>query len=199
MAARVRTLPAAVAPVLVGTSLALGDGPLPRAGLRRRAARGAVHPGGHEPLKRLLRRPPGGRHGGPPGPGPGDRGRARPAEPGADRDLRHVRPGGACGVYLIAVAGWVLLAIGAASILAGVLYTGGPPPVRLRGPRGAVRVPLLRHRRRRRLLLRAGPAAPLGGVRLRDPRRAARERDPRRQQRPRSSRPTAARASARSR
>jgi 1,4-dihydroxy-2-naphthoate octaprenyltransferase len=32
------------------------------------------------------------------------------------------------GVYLIVVAGWVLLAIGAASILAGVLYTGGPRP-----------------------------------------------------------------------
>ncbi|MBO0767156.1 MAG: 1,4-dihydroxy-2-naphthoate polyprenyltransferase [Solirubrobacterales bacterium] len=32
------------------------------------------------------------------------------------------------GVYLIAVAGWVLLAIGAASIAAGVLYTGGPRP-----------------------------------------------------------------------
>jgi 1,4-dihydroxy-2-naphthoate octaprenyltransferase len=34
----------------------------------------------------------------------------------------------ACGVYLIAVAGWALLAVGAASILAGVLYTGGPRP-----------------------------------------------------------------------
>jgi 1,4-dihydroxy-2-naphthoate octaprenyltransferase len=33
-----------------------------------------------------------------------------------------------CGVYLIIVAGWVILAIGAASILAGVLYTGGPRP-----------------------------------------------------------------------
>jgi 1,4-dihydroxy-2-naphthoate octaprenyltransferase len=33
-----------------------------------------------------------------------------------------------CGVYLIVVAGWVILAIGAASILAGVLYTGGPRP-----------------------------------------------------------------------
>ena len=32
------------------------------------------------------------------------------------------------GVYLIAIAGWVLLLIGAASILAGVLYTGGPRP-----------------------------------------------------------------------
>lgn len=33
-----------------------------------------------------------------------------------------------CGVYLIVVAGWGILAIGAASILAGVLYTGGPRP-----------------------------------------------------------------------
>jgi 1,4-dihydroxy-2-naphthoate polyprenyltransferase len=33
-----------------------------------------------------------------------------------------------CGVYLIAVAGWALLLIGVASILAGVLYTGGPRP-----------------------------------------------------------------------
>src|SRR6202012_211915 len=33
-----------------------------------------------------------------------------------------------CGVYLIIVAGWVFLAVGAASILAGVLYTGGPRP-----------------------------------------------------------------------
>jgi 1,4-dihydroxy-2-naphthoate octaprenyltransferase len=33
-----------------------------------------------------------------------------------------------CGVYLIAIAGWLLLAVGAASILAGVLYTGGPRP-----------------------------------------------------------------------
>jgi 1,4-dihydroxy-2-naphthoate octaprenyltransferase len=32
------------------------------------------------------------------------------------------------GIYLIAVAGWLLLVIGAASILAGVLYTGGPRP-----------------------------------------------------------------------
>jgi 1,4-dihydroxy-2-naphthoate octaprenyltransferase len=32
------------------------------------------------------------------------------------------------GVYLIAVAGWQLLLVGAASIVAGVLYTGGPRP-----------------------------------------------------------------------
>ncbi len=33
-----------------------------------------------------------------------------------------------CGAYLVAVAGWQLLLIGVASILAGVLYTGGPRP-----------------------------------------------------------------------
>jgi 1,4-dihydroxy-2-naphthoate octaprenyltransferase len=33
-----------------------------------------------------------------------------------------------CGVYLVYLAGPILLAIGAASILAGVLYTGGPRP-----------------------------------------------------------------------
>jgi len=33
-----------------------------------------------------------------------------------------------CGAYLIYVAGWVILAVGIASILAGVLYTGGPKP-----------------------------------------------------------------------
>jgi len=33
-----------------------------------------------------------------------------------------------CGVYLIVVAGWQLVLIGVASILAGVLYTGGPRP-----------------------------------------------------------------------
>jgi 1,4-dihydroxy-2-naphthoate octaprenyltransferase len=32
------------------------------------------------------------------------------------------------GIYLVAVAGWQLLLVGAASILAGVLYTGGPRP-----------------------------------------------------------------------
>lgn len=32
------------------------------------------------------------------------------------------------GSYLVAVAGWELVAVGAASILAGVLYTGGPRP-----------------------------------------------------------------------
>src|ERR1700759_178735 len=35
---------------------------------------------------------------------------------------------GLAGIYLIAVAGWALLIVGAASILAGVAYTGGPKP-----------------------------------------------------------------------
>ncbi|HEU4980695.1 MAG TPA: 1,4-dihydroxy-2-naphthoate polyprenyltransferase [Solirubrobacterales bacterium] len=34
----------------------------------------------------------------------------------------------AAGIYLATVAGWVIIAIGAASIAAGVLYTGGPRP-----------------------------------------------------------------------
>jgi 1,4-dihydroxy-2-naphthoate octaprenyltransferase len=34
----------------------------------------------------------------------------------------------AAGVYLAAVAGWELLIVGVASIMAGVLYTGGPRP-----------------------------------------------------------------------
>ena len=34
----------------------------------------------------------------------------------------------AAGAYLAAVAGWELLVVGAPSILAGVLYTGGPRP-----------------------------------------------------------------------
>src|SRR6202044_4175051 len=41
------------------------------------------------------------------------------------------------GIYLIVVAGWLLLAIGAASILAGVLYTGGPRPAGEAGRVGA--------------------------------------------------------------
>jgi len=34
----------------------------------------------------------------------------------------------AAGAYLVALAGWELLVVGVASILAGVLYTGGPRP-----------------------------------------------------------------------
>jgi 1,4-dihydroxy-2-naphthoate octaprenyltransferase len=128
MAARVRTLPAAVAPVLVGTSLALGDGTFdPFAFLA--ALLGALFIQVGTNLSNDY----------------------SDARRGADAEDRlgpvRVTAGGLvpprqvllatyltfglavlCGVYLIVVAGPLLLAVGAASILAGVLYTGGPRP-----------------------------------------------------------------------
>jgi 1,4-dihydroxy-2-naphthoate octaprenyltransferase len=128
MAARPRTLPAAVAPVLVGTSLAI------RYGTFRPVAFAAAL------LGALLIQI-----------GTNLSNDYSDARRGADTDERigpvRVTAGGLlpprqvliatyltfgaavlCGVYLIAVAGWALLAVGAASILAGVLYTGGPRP-----------------------------------------------------------------------
>ncbi len=129
MAARVRTLPAAVAPVLVGTSLALGAGHF-RALAFVAALLGAVFiqvgtnlsndysdaRRGADTEDRL-------------GPVQGDRGRAGAAEPGAGRDIRDVWAW-RCSA---APTSWrspgpELIAVGAASILAGVLYTGGPRP-----------------------------------------------------------------------
>jgi len=128
MAARVRTLPAAVAPVLVGTSLALGAGHFaPLAFLA--ALLGAVFIQVGTNLSNDY----------------------SDARRGADTEDRlgpvRVTAGGlvppnqvllatyvtfglavACGAYLVAVAGPGLLVVGAASILAGVLYTGGPRP-----------------------------------------------------------------------
>ncbi len=128
MAARVRTLPAAVAPVVVGTSLALGAGYLhPLTLLAARIGALFIQVGTN--LSNDY----------------------SDARRGADTEDRlgpvRVTAGGlvppsqvllatyvtfglavACGAYLVAVAGWELLAVGAASILAGVLYTGGPRP-----------------------------------------------------------------------
>jgi 1,4-dihydroxy-2-naphthoate octaprenyltransferase len=128
MAARPRTLPAAVAPVLVGTSLAVHYGTFhPVAFIA--ALLGAI-------LIQI---------------GTNLSNDYSDARRGADSDERigpvRVTAGGLlpprkvliatyltfgaavlCGAYLIAVAGWALLAVGAASILAGVLYTGGPRP-----------------------------------------------------------------------
>jgi 1,4-dihydroxy-2-naphthoate octaprenyltransferase len=128
MAARLRTLPAAIAPVLVGTSLALGDGTFhPLSFLA--ALLGSIFIQVGTNLSNDY----------------------SDARRGADTEDRlgpvRVTAGGlvppsqvlratyvsfglaiACGAYLIAVAGWELLAVGAASILAGVLYTGGPRP-----------------------------------------------------------------------
>jgi 1,4-dihydroxy-2-naphthoate octaprenyltransferase len=128
MAARVRTLPAAIAPVLVGTSLALGNGHFnPFAFVA--ALLGAIFIQVGTNLSNDY----------------------SDARRGADTEDRlgpvRVTAGGLvpprqvllatyatfglavlCGVYLVAVAGWGLIAVGAASILAGVLYTGGPRP-----------------------------------------------------------------------
>jgi 1,4-dihydroxy-2-naphthoate polyprenyltransferase len=128
MAARPRTLPAAIAPVLVGTSLAIRYGTFhPVAFIA--ALLGAI-------LIQI---------------GTNLSNDYSDARRGADTDERigpvRVTAGGLvpprqvlvatyltfgaavlCGAYLISVAGWALLAVGAASILAGVLYTGGPRP-----------------------------------------------------------------------
>jgi 1,4-dihydroxy-2-naphthoate octaprenyltransferase len=128
MAGRPRTLPAAIAPVLVGTSLAGEQGtfrPLAFAA----ALVGSVFIQVGTNLSNDY----------------------SDARRGADTEERlgpvRVTAGGlvpprkvlvatwlafgiavAAGAYLIALVGWELLAIGAASILAGVLYTGGPRP-----------------------------------------------------------------------
>ncbi len=128
MAARLRTLPASVAPVLVGTSLALGAGHFhPLAFLA--ALLGAIFIQVGTNLSNDY----------------------SDARRGADTEERlgpvRVTAGGLvppsqvllatyitfglavlCGAYLVAVAGPELIAVGAASILAGVLYTGGPRP-----------------------------------------------------------------------
>jgi 1,4-dihydroxy-2-naphthoate octaprenyltransferase len=128
MAARPRTLPAAVAPVLVGTALAATENELHW--LRFVAAMlGALFIQVGTNLSNDY----------------------SDARRGADTEDRlgpvRVTAGGLvppkqvlvatyvafglavlAGVYLIATAGWELLLVGAASILAGVLYTGGPRP-----------------------------------------------------------------------
>jgi 1,4-dihydroxy-2-naphthoate polyprenyltransferase len=128
MAARVRTLPAAVAPVLVGTSLAGFAGVFHP--LRFIAALvGAIFiqvgtnlsndysdaRRGADTEDRL-------------GPVRVTAGGLVP--PGQVLRATYVSFGVAvlAGIYLVAVAGWELLLVGAASILAGVLYTGGPRP-----------------------------------------------------------------------
>jgi 1,4-dihydroxy-2-naphthoate octaprenyltransferase len=128
VAARPRTLPAAVAPVLVGTSLAIGQGTFrPLAFVC--ALIGSVFIQIGTNLSNDY----------------------SDARRGADTEDRlgpvRVTAGGLmpprqvligtyvafgiavlAGIYLIAIAGWQLLLVGAASILAGVLYTGGPRP-----------------------------------------------------------------------
>jgi 1,4-dihydroxy-2-naphthoate polyprenyltransferase len=130
MAARPRTLPAAIAPVLVGTAAAVQwVGHLPRWGAFLAALIGSVFIQIGTNLAN-------------------DYSDARRGADTADR-LGPVRVTSAglvtprrvlvatwiafaiavaCGIYLAAVAGLVILLIGALSIAAGVLYTGGPRP-----------------------------------------------------------------------
>ncbi|MDQ6822038.1 MAG: 1,4-dihydroxy-2-naphthoate polyprenyltransferase [Actinomycetota bacterium] len=128
LAARVRTLPAAIAPVLVGTALAGFVGVFHP--LRFLAALigalfiqvGTNLSNDYSDARR----------------GADSEDRLGPVRvtagglvpPGRVLVATYVSFGVAvlAGVYLVAVAGWQLLLVGGASILAGVLYTGGPRP-----------------------------------------------------------------------
>jgi 1,4-dihydroxy-2-naphthoate octaprenyltransferase len=128
MAARLRTLPAAIAPVLVGTSVAIQRGVF-RPGAFVAALLGALFIQIGTNLANDY----------------------SDAKRGADAEDRvgpvRVTAGGlvpprqvlvatyvtfglavVCGLYLVAVSGVELLFVGIASIAAGVLYTGGPRP-----------------------------------------------------------------------
>jgi 1,4-dihydroxy-2-naphthoate octaprenyltransferase len=129
LAARPRTLPAAIAPVLVGSALGLNE----RGDLRPLAFVAALVGSVFIQIGTNLAND------------------YSDARRGADSEDRlgpvRVTAGGllpprrvlvgtyvafgvavAAGIYLAAVAGWQLLVVGALSIAAGVLYTGGPRP-----------------------------------------------------------------------
>jgi 1,4-dihydroxy-2-naphthoate polyprenyltransferase len=130
MAARPRTLPAAIAPVLVGTAAAVQwYGSLPRAGAFVAALVGSIFiqigtnlANDYSDARR--------------GADTADRlGPVRVTSTGLVTPTRVLRAtwvafaiAVACGVYLAVVAGVVILVVGAVSIAAGVLYTGGPRP-----------------------------------------------------------------------
>ena len=133
MAARPRTLPAAIAPVLVGTALAGFAGHVPAACVRRGAPRQHLHPDRDEPVERLLGRPPRRRHRGAARAGAGDRGRPRATAQGAGRDLARIRRRRRRRRYLIALAGWELLASGPHRYSPGFSTPAGPGPTATRG------------------------------------------------------------------
>jgi 1,4-dihydroxy-2-naphthoate polyprenyltransferase len=130
MAARPRTLPAAIAPVFVGTAAAVDRaGELPRLGAFLAALIGSIFiqigtnlANDYSDAKR--------------GADTVDRlGPVRVTASGlvAPRSVLVATwiafgVAVAAGIYLATVAGWVIIAVGIASILAGVLYTGGPRP-----------------------------------------------------------------------
>ena len=130
MAARPRTLPAAIAPVLVGTAAAVQwVGHLPRWGAFFAALVGSIFiqigtnlANDYSDAKR--------------GADTADRlGPVRVTSAGLVTPQRVLRAtwiafavAVACGIYLATVAGLVILVVGVLSIAAGVLYTGGPRP-----------------------------------------------------------------------
>lgn len=130
MAARPRTLPAAIAPVLVGTAAAVEwVGHLPRWGAFLAALAGSIFiqigtnlANDYSDAKR--------------GADTADRlGPVRVTSAGLVTPQRVLwatwiafAVAIACGIYLATVAGLAILLIGAVSIAAGVLYTGGPRP-----------------------------------------------------------------------
>jgi 1,4-dihydroxy-2-naphthoate polyprenyltransferase len=130
MAARPRTLPAAIAPVLVGTAAAIEKASeLPRVGAFIAALIGSIFiqigtnlandysdaKRGADTVDRL---------------GPVRVTAAGLVAPRSVLIATWLAFGiaVAAGIYLAIVAGWVIIAVGAASIAAGVLYTGGPRP-----------------------------------------------------------------------
>src|SRR3954470_23500367 len=130
MAARPRTLPAAIAPVLVGTAAAIEQhGDLRRVGAFIAALIGSIFiqigtnlANDYSDAKR--------------GADTVDRlGPVRVTSAGlvAPRSVLIATwlafgVAVAAGVYLATVAGWIIIGVGVASIAAGVLYTGGPRP-----------------------------------------------------------------------
>jgi 1,4-dihydroxy-2-naphthoate octaprenyltransferase len=130
MAARPRTLPAAIAPVLVGTAAAVElYGSLPRAGAFAAALVGSIFiqigtnlANDYSDAKR--------------GADTADRlGPVRVTSAGLVAPQRVLRAtwiafavAVVCGIYLATVAGIVIILVGIVSIAAGVLYTGGPRP-----------------------------------------------------------------------
>ncbi|CAA9522381.1 MAG: 1,4-dihydroxy-2-naphthoate polyprenyltransferase, partial [uncultured Solirubrobacteraceae bacterium] len=158
---------------------------LPGRRVRRGAARRAVHPGRHEPLQRLLRRPARSGHGGPPRARPGHRGRARAAEAGAAGDLRLLQPGGRLRDLPRGDERRRTARHRRALDPRRCAVHGRSAALRLRGARRGLRLSLLRGRRRRGLDVRPARDVPRGGLRPGGARRPARRSDPGRQQRPR--------------
>jgi len=133
LAARVRTLPAAAAPVVVGTGAAIGTGhfaPLPAFAALVGALLLQIGANFANDLFDFLRGADNAERVGP----------LRVTQAGL-LTPRQVRAGmcvvfGAAaliGVYLIAVGGWPVVLIGLAAILAAIAYTGGPFPLGYHG------------------------------------------------------------------